>query len=200
MANLVSLVSIFFAALIGGAAMATEAPAPITYTIEVPASIDEAWSLWSTKDGLQTFFAPYAEIEPETLGAFEIWFFPDEEPGQRGAEGMRVLAFEPNDRLVFTWNAPPHLPHARAQMAAVEVTFDEVAEGTTRVTLTHSLFGRHNEWHMTRVYFEGAWAVVMNRFAYAADVGPVDWQNPPEGLMYISPSRAELDEAVGRSD
>ncbi len=179
--------------LLGGPAMANEPAAPITYSIDVPATLDEAWTMWTTKDGLQSFFAPYAEIEPETLGTLEIWFFPENEPGFRGAEGMRVLAFEPNDRLVFTWNAPPSLPYARARMATVEVSFDAVDESTTRVTLTHGGFGRHPEWHMTREYFQGAWTVVLNRFAYAADIGPVDWENPPEGLMYIAPDRDTLE-------
>lgn len=173
--------------------MANEHAAPITYSVDVPAPLDEAWALWTTKEGLQSFFAPYAEIEPETLGALDIWFFPENDPGFRRAEGMRLLAFEPNDRLVFTWNAPPNLPYARERLATVEVTFDAVAERMTRVTLTHGNFGRHPEWHLTREYFQVAWTVVLNRFAYAADIGPVDWESPPEGLMYIAPDRDTLE-------
>lgn len=162
---------------------AQETPTPIVATVEVALPVDEAFAIWGTREGLETFFASYAEIEPEALGAFEVWFFPDNEPGYRGAEGMRILAYEPGDRIAFTWNAPPSLPYARAQLAAVEVRFDAVDEGTSRVTLTHTLFGRHEEWHQTREYFVRAWPVILNRFAYRVENGPVDWANLPDEIV-----------------
>ena len=77
-------------------------------------------------------------------------------------------------------------------MAVVEVTFDALEGGETLVSLTHSLFGRTEEWHMTRDYFSEAWQVVLTRNVYASTNGPVNWDAPPEGLMYSPPSREEL--------
>jgi len=173
-----------------------EQSAPIKYEAAVPVSLDETWALWTTEAGLENFFAREAIIEPEVLGEFSIHFFPDNAPGMRGAEGMRILAIEPGDRLLFTWNAPPNLPHARSQMATVEVTFDALSDNETLVTLTHGSFGRHEEWALTRAYFEGAWQVVLGRLQYAAANGPIDWDNPPDGLMYSPPSREDLEGRV----
>lgn len=177
-------------------AASAERLSPVAYEAVVAVSLDEAWSLWTTKEGLESFFAREAIIEPEVFGEFSIHFFPDNAPGMRGAEGMRILAFEPGDRLLITWNAPPNLPHARAQMATVEVTFDALGENETMVTLTHGSFGRHEEWALTRAYFEGAWQVVLGRLQYAAANGPIDWDNPPEGLMYSAPTREDLEARV----
>lgn len=163
---------------------------PIKYEAVVAVSLDDAWALWTTETGLESFFAPDAIIEPEVMGEFSIHFFPANEPGRRGAEGMRILAIESGDRLLFTWNAPPNLPHARAQMATVEVTFDALPGGATLVTLTHGNFGRHDEWTATRAYFESAWQVVLGRLQYAAANGAIDWDNIPEA-PYTAPSHED---------
>ena len=175
-------------AMVNGAA--AERLEPIIYEAALPVSVDEAWAFWTTKEGLESFFAPEAIIEPEVLGEFSIHFFPGNAPGTRGAEGMRILAIEPGDRLLFTWNAPPHLPRTRAQLATVEVTFDALSDDETMVTLTHGTFGRHEEWAQTRAYFERAWQVVLGRLQYAAANGPLDWDNIPEA-PYAAPSQED---------
>jgi len=169
------------------------APEPIQYEAVVHSTVEEAWRSWTTEEGLESFFAREVIIEPRVMGEFSIHFFPDNAPGTRGAEGMRILAFEPGDRLAFTWNAPPHLPHARAQMATVEIKFDELANGETLLTLTHGLFGRHQEWALARAYFDPAWQIILARWQYASENGPIDWDYPPEGLLYSAPSREELE-------
>jgi len=188
-----AIAALTFSGLVAAHAEPGSNPEPIRYEVLVSEDIDAAWSRWTTPEGLQSFFSREAIIEPEVLGEFSIHFFPDEPAGSRGAEGMRILAFEQNDRFVFTWNSPPHLPHARAQLAVVEVQFDEVSNDETLVTLTHSLFGRHEEWPLARSYFDGAWQVVLARLQYAATSGPIDWDNPPADLMYRAPSREELE-------
>lgn len=181
-----TITAIFMVLILNGAsALASYFPESITYEVTVPTSIDEAWALWSTKEGMETFFAPYANIELIPGGNLDVWFFPENERGTRGAEGMIILAVEPNDRLVFTWDAPPHLPYARSQRSAIELVFNEVESGT-RVQLTHSLFGRHDEWHQTRDYFSSAWIVILNRFAYRVHEGPLDWNDIPRDLNYVS--------------
>jgi len=173
-------------------------PQPILKEVVVPLSLEDAWDQWTLPAGLQSFFAREAIVEPHVLGEYSIHFFPEGEPGQRGAEDMRILAFEPGDRLTFTWNAPPHLPLARAQMAVVEITFDAVSETRTRVTLRHDHFGRNADAKLARAYFNAAWPVVLARSVYAAINGPIDWDNPPPDLMLGSLSREQLAEMAAQ--
>src|SRR5690242_8024887 len=58
----------------------------------VAAPLVDAWKCWSTTEGARSFFAPHAEIEPHPGGPFEIWFNPGGAPGERGAEGLKVLS------------------------------------------------------------------------------------------------------------
>src|SRR5262245_8993938 len=101
------------------AAGAAAAERTIDKSIEVAASLDAVWEAWTTRDGIRSFMAPDARIEPVPGGLFEVWFDPLAEPGLRGADEMRYLALQPKKMLSYTWNAPPHLPEARAQRTVV---------------------------------------------------------------------------------
>ena len=92
--------------LVGAGSIAYGGDRVLRVEMAVAAGMEEVWNAWASEEGVKTFFAPGAHVEPRVDGAYEIFFNPRGEPGQRGAEGMRVLAFEPPRRLVFTWNAP----------------------------------------------------------------------------------------------
>jgi len=124
--------------------------------VVVDAGIDEAWDAWTTEDGVRSFFAPGCHIEPEVDGLYEIFFNPAAEPGQRGGDGMRILAFEPPKLLAFTWNAPLDMPHVRAQRTSVVVRFADTGAGRTRVSLTHTGWGEGEEWDRAFAYFTRA--------------------------------------------
>ena len=48
----------------------------IDKTIEIAATLDDAWAAWTTRDGIVSFFAPDAKIEPRVGGAFEVYIDP----------------------------------------------------------------------------------------------------------------------------
>jgi uncharacterized protein YndB with AHSA1/START domain len=142
--------------------------------IQVPAPPAEVWQAWTTSEGIRTFFAPDARVELRVDGPFEIFINPLAEPGQRGADGMRILAFQPERMLAFTWNAPPHLPAARAQRTHVVVRLFP-AEGGTRVTLHHDGWGEGGEWDQACHYFAQAWPAVLGNLKKRFETGPLDW-------------------------
>jgi uncharacterized protein YndB with AHSA1/START domain len=149
--------------------------------VVVDAPVDQVWQAWTTEAGVRSFFAPACEVELRVDGSYEILFNPDAPVGERGAEGMRILAFQPEKMLAFTWNAPPHLPQVRGQLTHVLIRFEPLTEGRTRVTLTHSGWGEGGQWDQAFAYFERAWGgVVLPRLRHRFSVGSIDWNAPPE--------------------
>ena len=143
--------------------------------VVVAATAEQAWTAWTTREGITSFFAPDARIEPRVGGAFEVYINPFAEPGLKGADDMRFLALQPPRMLSFIWNAPPSLPQAREQRTFVVIRFQPVSERETRVTLHHTGWGDGGEWDKAYAYFDRAWGNVLANLKKRHDSGPVDW-------------------------
>lgn len=154
---------------------AVAAERAIEKTVVVDATLDQVWDSWTTRDGIVGFFAPDAKIEPRVGGAFHIYIDPTAEPGSKGADDMRFMALQPKRMLSFDWNAPPHLPQARAQRTFVVLRFDPVSDRQTRVTLHHTGWGDGDEWDKAYAYFDKAWAGVLANLQKRWTQGPQDW-------------------------
>jgi uncharacterized protein YndB with AHSA1/START domain len=140
----------------------------------VKATPEAVFEAWSTSEGIATFFAPEARVEARPDGPFEVYINPYARPGMKGADDMRVLGVQDNRMISFTWNAPPHLPQARAQRTFVTVRMQpEGAE--TRVRLTHTGWGDGGEWDKAYAYFDRAWGNVMANLQKRFAEGPIDW-------------------------
>jgi len=157
----------------GGTAIAAERA--IEKSVVIEATLDQTWDSWTTRDGIVSFFAPDARIEPRVGGAFQIYFDPLAAPGMKGADEMRYMALQPKKMLTFDWNAPPHLPEARAQRTFVAVRFEPVTEKQTRVTLHHTGWGEGGEWDKAYAYFDRAWGNVLANLQRRWTQGPHDW-------------------------
>ena len=66
----------------------------------VAASVDEVWNAWTTREGIVSFFAPDAQVDPRVGGLFEMHFNPLAAPGMKGADDMRFLALQPDRKSV----------------------------------------------------------------------------------------------------
>lgn len=147
--------------------------------LDLDARPDTVWALWTTVPGIQSFLAQGARIEPKVDGAFDILFSPDSPPGQRGAEGLRIVAFEPATRLAFTWNAPPELPSIRAQRTIVEIRLAPNDAGGTHLTFLHWGWGSGADWDKAFNYFDKAWGgFVLPSLQHRIAHGPIDWKKP----------------------
>ena len=143
--------------------------------IVVAAPIETVWQTWTSKAGIESFFAPEAEVDPRVGGAFHIHMDPLAPPGSKGADDMRFMALQRPTMLSFDWNAPPSLPEARAQRTFVIVRLADVDGRSTRVTLHHTGWGTGGEWDKTYAYFDRAWGYVLGNLKKRSDVGPQDW-------------------------
>jgi uncharacterized protein YndB with AHSA1/START domain len=164
------------ALLLSAALQAGAAERAIDKEVLVPAGVDAVWQAWTTSDGITSFFAPEAEIEPRVGGAFHIHFDPKGAPGSKGADDMRILAIQPKKMLSFDWNAPPHLAQARQQRSFVIVRLVPVDAKTTRVTLHHTGWGEGGEWDQAFQYFDQTWVQVLGGLKTRFEQGPKDWQ------------------------
>jgi uncharacterized protein YndB with AHSA1/START domain len=145
--------------------------------IVVPASVAEVWNAWTTEEGVTSFFAPACTIDLRPDGPYEILFDPSAPPGQRGGEGLRVMAVQPMRMLSFTWNAPPSLPQVRGQRTHVVVRLAVEDDHRTRVTLHHDGWGSGGQWEDAFRYFDRAWnQIVLPRLRLRFEQGPIDWQ------------------------
>jgi uncharacterized protein YndB with AHSA1/START domain len=158
----------------------------IDLDVVVPAPADAIWDAWTTQPGVITFFGPQANVELRIDGPYEILFHPFAETGSKGGEGCRVLAWQPQRMLSFTWNAPPHLPEVRHQHTHVTIRLYPEASGSTRVVLRHVGWGSGGQWDEAFAYFQEAWPVVLGRLQRRFAEGPVDWSE------YLERRRQEM--------
>jgi uncharacterized protein YndB with AHSA1/START domain len=165
-----------FALLAGCGVSAAAQERAVQKEAVVKAPIDAVWRAWTTSEGIVTFFAPEAVVEPRPGGAFFVHFNPYAPAGMKGADDMRVLAVQEKKLLSFTWNAPPHLPEARAQRTFVTVRFSPAGDGETLVRLRHSGWGDGGQWDEAYAYFDGAWTRVLEELQKRFTVGPRDWK------------------------
>jgi uncharacterized protein YndB with AHSA1/START domain len=148
----------------------------IDKSIEVAATLDQAWDAWTTREGITSFFAPEAQIEARVGGAFHIHIDPTAPPGSKGADDMRFMALQPKKMISFDWNAPPSLPEARVQRTFVVVRFEPLGDRLTRVNLHHTGWGEGGEWDKAYSYFDRAWGNVLDNLKKRFDQGPQDWK------------------------
>jgi uncharacterized protein YndB with AHSA1/START domain len=127
----------------------------------VDAPVSEVWNAWTTEEGIKSFFAPACNIDLRVGGAYEMFFLTDGKPGERGGEGCRILAIQPEKMLSFTWNAPPHLHEARAQFTHVTLRFRPLIDGTTKVIFTQDGWGDGGQWDEAFAYFQRAWLEIV---------------------------------------
>ena len=165
------LVALAFLAAVGASA----AERAIDREVVVAAKVADVWQAWTTSDGIKTFFAPDANVELRVDGPFEIFINPYAKPGMKGADGMRIIGFQKEKLLSFTWNAPPHLPDARANRSVVILRFEPAGENQTIVSLHHVGWGEGGEWDKAYDYFSKAWPNVLASLQKRFTSGPVDW-------------------------
>jgi uncharacterized protein YndB with AHSA1/START domain len=130
----------------------------------------------------RVFVEEFDKIKPREHNMLEVDIaesvFEPREGGRvydRGVDGSecqwaRVLAYEPPERLVFTWDISPQwqIEADRSRASEVEVRFVSEAEERTRVELEHRHLDRHGDgWEGLREGIGGdqGWPVYLARLA-----------------------------------
>jgi uncharacterized protein YndB with AHSA1/START domain len=175
-------------ATIGFAAQGFAAERAVEKEVVVRATLDQVWEAWTTREGIKSFFAPDARIEPRVGGPFEIYIDPGAPEGMKGADDMRFMGVQPKKMISFSWNAPPSLPEARKQRTFVVVRLTPIDEKSTRVNLHHTGWGDGGEWDRAYTYFDRAWSNVLANLQKRFESGPMDWT---DWLARLNAARAQ---------
>ena len=143
--------------------------------ITVEASIERAFEVFTQK------FDRIKPREHNMLGVDIAESVFEPRPGgrvyDRGVDGSecqwaRVVAFEPPERIVFTWDISPHwqIETDPARASEVEVRFVAESPERTRVELEHRNIDRHGDgWEGLAEGVRGGdgWPLYLQRFADA---------------------------------
>ena len=145
----------------------------IRHEIVVRAPIERAFSVFTERFGSfkppehNMLSVPISETVFEPRAGGRVY--------DRGTDGSecqwaRVLAFEPPDRVVISWDISPQwqIETDLDRTSEVEVRFVADAPERTRVLLEHRNLDRHGDgWEAVRdgVDGEGGWPTYLRRFA-----------------------------------
>jgi uncharacterized protein YndB with AHSA1/START domain len=141
--------------------------------IVVPAPVEEAFAAFTKR------FGDFKPAEHNLLQSPLVETVFEEKVGghiyDRGEDGSecrwaRILAFDPPNRVVFSWDISPQwqLETETENTSEVEVRFVEEAPGRTRVELEHRNIDRHGPgWPSVSdgVADEEGWPLYLARFA-----------------------------------
>lgn len=163
----------------------------LSLKVVVPAPVGEVWKAWMSAEGLRTFFAPGAKVDPRTGGDYEIWFNPYAPAGMRGTDGMQLLAMQEPKMFTFTWIAPPTMPAMRKQVTYVTVRLAPRGDKATELSLLHGGWGEGPEWDAYYASSEKTWQNTLSVLAKRFESGPVDWTEIEKRLRAIAPVQAK---------
>lgn len=153
--------------------MTKESDVVVRREIIVNASVERAFSVFIER------FGDFKPTEHNLLdAAIDETVFEPRVGGciyDRGVDGSicrwaRVLAYEPPDRVVFSWDIGPtwQIESDPGNTSKVEVRFVAQAPGRTRVELEHRNIDRHGPgWQAVREGVEGGagWPLYLTRYA-----------------------------------
>lgn len=126
------------------------------------APVQQIWEMWTTAEGITSFFAPKATVELEIGGKFELLFMLDNPIGLQGSENCKILSYLPEKMFSFSWNAPPQFPVVREQFHWYVLNLIAINEQTTKLELTGLGWKDTEEWNLVYQYFDVAWTNVLN--------------------------------------
>jgi uncharacterized protein YndB with AHSA1/START domain len=160
-------------------------------TLEMPPN--EVYRLWTTREGIRTFFAPEIHLDPKVGGRYEIVFDPikDPEGAKIGSHGARILRLVPDREVAFDFTFPPFGPELNTKpyptWVEIHLAPVEGAPGKTHLRLVHRGWPESETWNRAfEMFRDSNWPLVLSRLeAYTRDRKPHEWpsdkQQPPQG-------------------
>ena len=127
----------------------------VIHEVIVNAPLDEVWSAFTTKKGLESWMAAHAEIELKVGGTMKTQYDPKGKVDDDKAIENMILSFEPRCMMSFKVAKAPKafpFPNAIKNMWTV-IYFEPSGEKATRVRVVSMGFGKDDESKKMREFF-----------------------------------------------
>lgn len=128
----------------------------------VDGSLDDVWAAFTTKEGVESWMVPVAEIDLRVGGTIKTNYDKKAGVGGPGTIVHHILSLEPKRMLSCRFDAPENAKVVKIAEKSWEITyFDAVGPKQTRVSLVACGYGEGPEWDKARAFFEkgNAWTL-----------------------------------------
>lgn len=134
----------------------------LRWVCEVDASLDDAWAAFTTKEGIESWMVPIAEVDLRVGGTIKTNYNKEAGIGGPGTIVHHILSLEPKRMISSRFDAPENAPAVKIAEKSWGVTyFDALAPKKTRITIVSCGYGEGPEWDTARAFFEkgNAWTL-----------------------------------------
>ena len=146
--------------------------------IIVPATLEDAWHVLSTNDGLRTWMAPVVDVELKTGGHWYANYDPKANIGDPGTIHNSVLGYIPMRMITVKLGIAPPIfpagPSAAGTLFAV-LTLEDLGNRQVRVTEHLVGFGQGEDWDKVYRFFQTGNAYTLGQLLKRFQVGPRPW-------------------------
>ncbi len=158
------------AALLAGQCLASDRILRTETVVHAP--VADVWKAFTTREGIQSWLVPVAEVDLRLGGTLKTNYNPQAKIGDPGTIVHHILSYEP-ERMLSTRFDAPETAAAEARLAAqqtwVVYRFEPISEDETRVTATMMGWGEGADWDRSYAFFQkgNAWEMeqLVARFA-----------------------------------
>ena len=150
---------------------ATAAERILRTEVVVHAPVSEVWKAFTTKEGVQSWMVPVAEVDLRIGGTIKTNYNPKAKIGDPGTIVHHILSYEPERMLATRFEAAPDGPDwaKLAQVTWVVYRFDPLSPQETRVVVSMMGWGEGPAWDDSYEHFRrgNAWEMeqLVKRFA-----------------------------------
>lgn len=138
-------------------------------TVDVPASLDQVWNCFTTREGMVSWITPDAKVELRPGGKW-LALFPGAAPG-----GGTILSFATEQQLTLHAMAPEQFPTVRKEGTTAVFTFIALDDSHTRVHLSQVGWKNGPEWQRAYDHLATGNAMLLNQLLSRFQNGPIDW-------------------------
>ena len=144
----------------------------------VKCSLEKAWELFATEEGMRTWLAPVMQVDFRNGGRWEASYDKSKKLGEPGNIINEVVCVVPMEMYVMRVREVPDgfpFDRERTLQGRSILQFEKVGPERTKLTLTGTGYGDGPEWD--RIYTFGLWGnrVTLRELHKRIENGPVDW-------------------------
>jgi len=146
--------------------------------IIVDCSLEDAWELFATAEGLSTWMAPVIQVEMRNGGRWEASYDKTKKIGDSGNIINEVLCVVPLEMYVMrVAQVPDNFPFdpELVYQARSIVQFESVGEDRVKLTFTGTGYGEGSDWDRIYRVSVSANCYTLKEFGKRVKNGPVNW-------------------------